>query len=83
MTGDIYDFNDLMAEAHRVMVALDGMTRRDGPRATSGAVGQGKHVFKQLLAYRLSARMTRPEAHILDSAVDLLKARLKFFGESL
>lgn len=83
MNGDLPDFGDLMAEAHRVMVALDGVTGRDGSRAGGEPVGEGRHVYKQLLAYRLNARMTRPEAHTLDSAVDLLKARLKFFGESL
>ncbi|MGC2618368.1 MAG: hypothetical protein WA414_04950 [Acidobacteriaceae bacterium] len=83
MTGGPYEFNELMMAAHRVIVALDGMTRRDGSGAASGPVGQGKHVYKQLLAYRFTDRMTRPEAHALDSAVDLLKTRLKFFGESL
>jgi hypothetical protein len=75
--------DDLMIQVQRVTVALDGVTRRDGPRDTAGPVGDVKRVHARLSNYRNTTRMSAPEAHALDSVLEQLRARLKFFGESV
>jgi hypothetical protein len=83
MAGDFPDFNQLIIEAHRVTAALDDLTLRNGSKATVAAVGDGRRTYRRLLDYQRTARMTRHEAHALDEATDMLRARLKFFGESV
>jgi hypothetical protein len=83
MTRDRANFDDLIAAANHAVVALDGMTRRDGCRATAPEVDDGKRAYSQLLDYRGAVRMTMAENALLQDALDVLRARLKFFGESL
>jgi hypothetical protein len=83
MGGDQPHFNDLMIEAHRVTFALDGVTKQDGPKALAVAVSNGRSIHAQLLDYQRTARMTKPESATLQNAIDLLQARLKFFGQSV
>jgi hypothetical protein len=81
MDRDQPHFNNLLSDAHRATVALDGATRRDGPEAITAAVSNGKRIHSQLLDYRRTARLTKPEFAALQHSLDLLRARLKFFGE--
>jgi hypothetical protein len=80
MGGEQPHFNGLMIEAHRATVALDGVMRKDG-RAFTAAVNNGKLIHAQLLEYQKTAWMTKPEVAAVQQALDLLEARLKFFGE--
>lgn len=83
MATEFLDFAELMLEANRVTVALDAVTRRDGPRVAAAPVSYGKRVHAQLLEYQRTARLSGMEAHALQTMLDLLHARLKFFGETV
>jgi hypothetical protein len=83
MDGDQTHFNGLLIEAHRATVALDGVAKKDGARAFAEAVNNGKRIHALLLEYQKTAWMTKPEAAAVQHALDLLEARLKFFGESV
>lgn len=81
MDGERSKVADLMADAHRVMLALDEFTRRDGSKAMNVAVGDGMRVYSLLIDYRQSERMSVAESSLLQTAIDLVRARLRFFGE--
>jgi predicted RNA-binding Zn ribbon-like protein len=81
--GEERTFGELMAAASRAMRALDDLSKRDGSRASAAAVSAGMAVYSQLLEYRRTVRMTPLETSLLQSALDLLRARLRFFGESV
>ena len=83
VAGESFVFDNLIFEARRMTVALDGVTQRDGPKATAVQVSNGKRIYSQLLEYRRTSWMTRLEAHALQDALEQLHARLKFLGESL
>jgi hypothetical protein len=74
---------DLMADAHRAMFALDDFTRRDGSRAMTVAVKDGLRVYSLLIDYRQAERMSAAESSLIQNAIDVLRARLRFFGEVL
>jgi hypothetical protein len=44
-------------------------------------VNDGRRVYSELLDYRENVRMSGAEASLLQMALDLLRARLRFFGE--
>lgn len=50
MNRDRPHFSDLMLEAQFGMLMLDGVTKRDGSKAASAAVNDGKSICEQLLA---------------------------------
>jgi hypothetical protein len=81
--GDRPDFAELMIEAHRATVALDGVTRWDGAKATAAALRDGNRVHSELLNYRATVKMTMTENSMLQNALDLIRARLRFFEESV
>lgn len=81
MNRDRRHFSDLMLEAQRGMLVLDGVTKRDGSKAASAAVNDGKSIYEQLLACQRTVWMTKAEAATLQTAMDLIQARLKFFDE--
>ena len=74
-------FADLILEAQQATVTLDALTKNDGAKATAAAVGDGRLVYALLLRYRETARMTISEMDLLQHALDMLRARLRFFGE--
>jgi len=80
MTRDDPNFDDLMVDAHRALLALDGVTKRDSAKAVTAAVNNGQQIYSQLLVYQRTAWMTKAEANALQTTVDLLRARLRFFG---
>jgi len=81
--GDRPDFAELMIEARRVSVALDGVARRDGPKATAAALRDGRRLHSELLDYRATVKMTMIENSMLQNALDHIRARLRFFGDSI
>jgi hypothetical protein len=81
MDGERSTVADLIADAHRAMLALDDFTRRDGSKAMNVAVRDGMRVYSLLIDYRQSERMSVAESSLLQSAIDMLRARLRFFGE--
>jgi hypothetical protein len=81
MDGDPPHFDDLINDAHRATVALDGVTAKDSSKARVAAVSECRRVYEQMLDYRGSVRMTVAESVALQNALDQLRARLKFFGE--
>lgn len=83
MAAESLGFDELMIEAHRVTVALDAVTKRDGTKVTAVPVSEGKRLYQQLRDYQRTAWMTAAESHALDAAMETLRARLKFFGESV
>jgi hypothetical protein len=82
-TGEQPTFAELMADAQRTMLALDELSGRDGSRATAAAVGAGMRVYSQLRDFRQAVRRTPMETSLLQAALDLLRARLRFFGEAV
>lgn len=82
-TGEEPSFVELMADAQRTMLTLDGLSGRDGSRANGAAVSAGMRVYAQLQDFQRTVRMTPVETSLLQAALDLLRARLRFFGEAV
>jgi|HubBroStandDraft_4_1064222.scaffolds.fasta_scaffold2790879_1 hypothetical protein len=82
MTGDQPTFDDLITDAHRCIAALDEFGTRDGGKAAA-AVKNGKRMYTRLLDYRGTVRMSEEENCLLKTTLDVLRARLRFFGESV
>jgi hypothetical protein len=80
-TGEEPSFAELMADAQRTMFTLDDLSGRDGSRATAAAVSAGMLVYSRIKDYRQMVRMTPVEMSLLQPALDMLRARLRFFGE--
>jgi hypothetical protein len=74
-------FDALIARAQHALIALDGLTQRDGSKATAAAMNLGNSVQSELLDYQRTVWMTKEESALLANALDLVRARLKFFGE--
>jgi hypothetical protein len=74
-------FSDLIADARRAVVGVDRFTKRDGAKETAAAINKARYFYGKLLEHQFTASMTQAEASALQEVVDLLKARLKFFGE--
>lgn len=74
-------FNDLIAEAQRSATALDGLSKRDAAKDKAGPIGRAKIVYGRLLEHQSVVPMTRTEATALQGMIDLIRARLHFFGE--
>jgi hypothetical protein len=74
MTGDRPRFADLIADAYHAVRALDGV---NGSKSTPAAVHDGRRVYSQLLSYRRSFDMTAAEAALVQTALDLIGARLR------
>jgi hypothetical protein len=83
MGGDQPEFNDLMIEAQRAGNALEDATINGSFASVLKIVIQGKLVCTRLLEYQRTTRMTKAEASTLQTALDLLRSRLKFFGENV
>jgi hypothetical protein len=81
MFADQPHFGKLMARARLVLFALDGRTDRDGSKDTAAAVDNGRRLYADLLDYQRTELMTEKESDALDNALDLIRSRLKFFGE--
>jgi|HubBroStandDraft_4_1064222.scaffolds.fasta_scaffold359782_2 hypothetical protein len=81
MNGERSKVVDLIADAHRVILALDDFAGRDGSLEIAIAVRNGLRVYAQLIDYRHTERMSADESSLLQSAIDLLRARLRFLGE--
>jgi hypothetical protein len=71
----------LMADAQHAMLTLDEFTRRDGSGAMSAAVRDGMRVYSLLLDYRQTERMSADDSSRVQTAIDLIRARLRFLGE--
>jgi hypothetical protein len=83
MVGDRPRFDGLMVDAHRAMLALDNVTFGGASRATAAAVRDGLRVYSQLVDYRQTERMSAAESSQLQNALDLIRSRLRFFGEAV
>lgn len=81
MNAERPEFSDLMLDAHRALQALEGATDRDDSTRTAKAVREGRRVCERLLDYRGAVRMTVSDTVMLQNALDVLRARLRFFGE--
>lgn len=80
MNGDTLKFGDLMADAHRVILALDAVTPRDGSR--SAVIIDARRLYALLLEYLGTTLLSPSEANAVQNALDVIHARMKFFGES-
>lgn len=80
MKEDLPIFADLMSDAYRVILALDAVTPRDG--AAGMALTEARRVYASLYDYQRTAWLTKREADAVQNALDVIQARLKFFGES-
>lgn len=74
-------FDDLMVDAQRTALSLDGKVKRDGSKETAIAVTEALRVYLALNEYRHGVRMTVAQTALLQEAMDILRARLRFFGE--
>jgi hypothetical protein len=83
MSADQPHFGGLMARARLVLFALDGRTERDGSRDTAAAVDNGRRLYAELRDFQRSVLMTEKESDALDNALDMIRARLRFFGEAV
>jgi hypothetical protein len=77
------EFNDLMAEARRAMLALYDARLHNPEKPPAESVEDCRRAYAQLLEFQKSAWMTAPENCELQAAADLLRAHLKFYGEAV
>jgi hypothetical protein len=77
------NFVELMMAAHGAAMALDDVTRQDSSQAKAPALDNGKRAYSQLLDYQQTASMTAIENVAVQTAMDMLRARLRFFGEAV
>jgi hypothetical protein len=82
MITDPSHFAGLMLDAQRATVALDCATNREDSGEKAAAVNEGKRVYTELLPYQRAVWMTTSQAAVLQTALDLLWARLRFFGDA-
>jgi hypothetical protein len=82
MSADPSLFAELMLDAQRATVALDGATDRGDLEAKASAVKEGNRVYTKLLGYQRATWMTTSQAAVLQTALDLLQARLRSFGQA-
>lgn len=73
----------LMIDAHGAMLALDNVTMGSGSRATAAFVRGGLRVYSRILDYQTTRPMAAPETSLLQTTVNLLRARLRFLGEAV
>jgi len=66
-------FDDLIAAANHAIVALDSVTRRDGPKATLVAVNDARFAYTTLVDCRGVVRMTSAENAFLQEVLDGLR----------
>jgi hypothetical protein len=83
MADDLIAFQDQMHEAQRALTALDEVTKRDDLASIVKAVVQGKITCEHLQRHQKSVRMSAEESHQIQTAIDLIKARLKFLDENV
>jgi hypothetical protein len=83
MVGDRHGFDVLMVDAHRAMLTLDNVMVGGASRAIVAAVRDGLRVYSQLVDYRQTERMSAAESSQLQNALDLIRSRLRFFGEAV
>lgn len=55
----------------------------DSAKATSAAVRDGMRLYSLFLDFRGTVRMSQEENSLLQGKLDMLRARLRFFGESV
>ena len=77
------NFADLMTDAHGAMLALDNVRVGGGSRAAAAFVRGGLRVYSQLHYYRQTERMRVAETSVLQTAMNLIRSRLQFFGEAV
>jgi hypothetical protein len=75
-------FAVLIVEVHRVILALDGLTQRDGSKAIAEAVSASASLYAKLLEFQETAWLTAAEANALQNGLDSLQARLTFFRDN-
>jgi hypothetical protein len=76
-------FQNRMHEVKRALLALDEVSNRDTLASVVKAVARGKIAYTHLQRHQNSVKMTAEEAHQLETAMDVLQARLNFFGEKV
>jgi hypothetical protein len=82
-TGNSPHFAELMLDAQRATVALDGVMHVDGSRFKAATMKDGRRVYSKLLDYQRTVCMTQSENAALQTAVDQIRARLRFLGQAV
>lgn len=80
MSGDA-QLDKLLASAHWAVSALDLAASRDRFKIDGALVGRAREAAALLVEYRNANRLTTAQAGALQNALDLLRARLRFFNE--
>jgi hypothetical protein len=76
-------FRDRILDAHRAIVALESIEAGEKAVAISLVLAEGTRAHRQLVQLRDSSNLMPSDAAFLQVAVDLLQAKLKFFGTSV
>jgi hypothetical protein len=76
-------FTSHVFHANRVMIRLDPIAARDGTPAVEFALRDALAVYANLIQYQSDDSLTKDEAARLQTVIDRLRARLRFFGESV
>ncbi|HTW47848.1 MAG TPA: hypothetical protein VMD92_07865 [Acidobacteriaceae bacterium] len=79
----IPDFLDRMVQADRLLLALDALGSRGEAQAVGMAMRDAVRVYAELVALRDAHPLTDGESIRLQIALDRIRARLKFFGQSV
>lgn len=78
--NDDGQLDKFLADAHWAVTALDLATSRDRFKIDGTLVDRAKNAAAMLLEYRSANCLTTAQAQTLQNALDLLRARLRFFG---
>jgi hypothetical protein len=74
---------DYIIEANGVLLSLDALALSHDPTAVALAVSDAVLVYAELLVLQDTRQLGPPESMRLQIALDRLRARLNFFGQSV
>jgi len=74
---------DYIIEANGALLALDALALSHDATAVASAVSDAVLVYAELLALREIGHLAPPESMRLEIALDRLRTKLNFFGQSV
>lgn len=80
---DDAQLDKLMADAHWAVTALDLAANRDRSKLDGALTDRARDAAARLTEYRNANRLTTAQTGKVQRALDLLRARLRFFGITL
>lgn len=77
------EFRDRILEANRAIIALDALEVGHDSLTVSRAVGNGVRTYRELEVIRSTLNATEAESALLQTAMSLLRGRLRRSGRNV